>query len=170
MVERLWGGKLPEFESLDQASELMTVLVMNLWNRLTRHQERSSPFRLTLLETDATRAGLAATALVRRQEIDGFIEGLFGPNESLNLPERVHRGFNELGAIRAHFAAVVELATDTTKPGTQSGMKTTARLIREMTKFAEHEIHAVVLSCARARRQLVESMPTKKPTKHRNSR
>jgi hypothetical protein len=46
MVERLWGGELPEFNSIDAANELIGALIMGLWNRLTRHQERSAPFRL----------------------------------------------------------------------------------------------------------------------------
>ena len=49
-----------------------------LWNRLMRHQDRSSPFRLMRVDTASTPEGLAALALMRRQELDGFIEGLFG--------------------------------------------------------------------------------------------
>jgi hypothetical protein len=46
VVEDLWGGELPAFDSIDAANELIGALVMGLWNRLTRHQDRSSPFRL----------------------------------------------------------------------------------------------------------------------------
>ncbi len=45
MVEALWGGELPTFDSIDDANELIGALVMGLWNRLTRHQERSAPWR-----------------------------------------------------------------------------------------------------------------------------
>ena len=41
-VKSLWGGELPEFESLEAANMLIGALVMGLWNRLTRHQERSA--------------------------------------------------------------------------------------------------------------------------------
>lgn len=40
VVESLWGGKLPEFETIDAANELVGALVMGLWNRLSRHQDR----------------------------------------------------------------------------------------------------------------------------------
>ena len=40
IVEDLWGGELPEFNSIDAANELIGALIMGLWNRLTRHQER----------------------------------------------------------------------------------------------------------------------------------
>src|SRR5450759_4395209 len=77
MVEDLCGGKLPAFDSIDAANELIGALVMGLWNRLTRHQDRNSPFRLMRIDSAPTREGLAALALMRRQELDGFIEGLF---------------------------------------------------------------------------------------------
>ena len=78
IVEDLWGGELPAFDSIDGANKLISALVMGLWNRLTRHQDRNSPFRLTRIETAATREGLAALALMRVQEIEGFVHGCSG--------------------------------------------------------------------------------------------
>ena len=46
VVQDLWGGELPTFDAIDEANEFIGALVMGLWNRLTRHQDRSSPFRL----------------------------------------------------------------------------------------------------------------------------
>ena len=83
-VESLWGGKLPEFKSIDAANELVGALIMGLWNRLSRHQDRNAPFRLTRNETTATREGLGALARIRCEELNGFIEGLFGPKEKLD--------------------------------------------------------------------------------------
>ncbi len=42
---------------------------MGLWNRLIRHQDRSNPFRLTLVAAEATRESLWATATLRREEM-----------------------------------------------------------------------------------------------------
>jgi len=39
----------------------------------------------------------------------------------------------------------------------------TRRNIRELTKVGEREIHEAVLSCTRARRQFLNSVPSKKP-------
>jgi hypothetical protein len=166
VVQDLWGGELPAFDTIDEANELIGALVMGLWNRLTRHQERSSPFRLSRTETAAARPGLAALALTRRQELDGFVEGLFGRQKNIDLPERAHRGLDELGQMRALFEAVVVLAEDDAKPVTDKDMETTLRHMREMTRNAEHEIHAVVLACNHARRQMLAGMPTSKPTVH----
>jgi hypothetical protein len=166
MVEKLWGGELPAFDSIDAANELIGALVMGLWNRLTRHQDRNSPFRLMRIDSAPTREGLAALALMRRQPLDGFIEGLFGQEDVVDLPERAHRGLDILGELRALFAAVLEIATHETKAATDKGMETTLRHMREMTKNAEHEMHAIVLSCKRARKQMLAALPAKKSSLH----
>jgi hypothetical protein len=83
-VKGLWGGELP-----------------GLWNRLTAHQDRRAAFRLVRFEVPPTREGVARIALVRRQEIDGFVEGLFGSEESIDLPERAHQALKVLYEMRA---------------------------------------------------------------------
>jgi hypothetical protein len=166
MVQELWGGELPAFDTIDEANVLIGALVMGLWNRLTRHQDRHSPFRLMRIEITPTRSGLAALALMRRQELDGFIHGLFGREEAIDLPERALRGFDDLGQMRALFAAVVEVATDETKTATDTDVGKTLRHMREMTKNAEHELHAVVLSCKRARKQTLAGLSVPRPNLH----
>lgn len=166
MVKSLWGGELPPFDSLDALNELLGVLVMGLWNRLSKHQERSAPFRLTRLDAPASREGLAALALIRRQELDGFITGLFRPNELVDLPERAHDGLGALGHMRSVFAGVIDVAADENKPATSQDVAGTFGHMREMTRIAEHEIHAIALSCTRARRQFLAFVPTTKPILH----
>src|SRR5215469_4147700 len=129
-----------------------------------RHQDRNAPFRLTRIETEATREGLAALAMLRRQELEGFVEGLFGKEEALDFPERAHRGLGALREMWALFEGAEAVARDQTKTGTVRDIEKTLGLIRQMTKGAEHEIHAILLSCARARRQMVASLPARKPT------
>jgi len=166
MVESRWGGKLPEIETKDAASELIGALIMGLWNQLTKHQDRNAPFRLTRSSIAPTREGLATLALMRRQELDGFVEGLFGQEEVVDVPERALRGLDNLADMRALFAATADFATDETKPAPLKEMETTLRLLREMTKNAEHEMHAIVLSCKRARKLMLAGIPAKKPTIH----
>ena len=165
-VKALWGGELPDFESLEAINELLRVLIMGFWNRLARHQERNAPFRLTRLDILQTREGLAHISLIRREELDGFVEGLFGAKESLELPERAHRAMNALSEMRAIFDGLHELAGNPAKPVSADDISQTRRNIRELTKIGEREIHEVVLSCTRARRQLVSSAVTPKPSLH----
>jgi hypothetical protein len=165
-VSALWGGVLPVFDTLDAANELIGVLVMGLWNRLSRHQERSAPFRLTRIEVPVSREGLTTLALMRREELDGFIEGLFGAHGSLDFPERAHKALGVLAEIRAMLEGVREVADNPTKPGTPAGIAETLGHLRELTRIAEHEMHELVLSCTRARRQMLRTMPTAKPVVH----
>jgi hypothetical protein len=166
IIESLWGGSLPPFDTIDAANELFGVLVMGLWNRLSKHQDRTLPFRLTRIDTKPTRRDLVTLALMRRQELDGFIEGLFGPNAELDLPERARRGLDALAEMRVLFDAVVKAAGDEAMPGTQKDMEKTLRLLGEITKNAELEIHAIVRSCVRARQQFLSTIPAFKPTLH----
>jgi hypothetical protein len=164
MVEGLWGGELPDFGSINAANEVIGALIMGLWNRLTRHQERSTPFRLTRPDVAATREGLATLALIRRQELDGFVEGLFGAERALDLPDRAHRSLNVLGELRSLIAGLLDVATNGNKVASAGDIEGTLRHMREMTRIAEHEMHAVVLSCKRARRDRLASLPARKPT------
>ena len=165
-VKDLWGGELPEFENLDAVNELLGALVMGLWNRLTAHQDRRAPFRLVRFEVPPTREGVARIALVRRQEIDGFVEGLFGTEESLDLPERAHQALNVLSEMRAMLAGIVDLIEDQTKPATPDWPTQTLRSIQDLTKIGEVEIHKAVLSCTRARRQALSQSPATRPPLH----
>ena len=165
-VEALWGGKLPTFDSIDEANELIGALVMGLWNRLTRHQERSVPFRLTRMEVPATREGMAALARLRREELEGFVEGLFGDKDRLDLPERAHTALGALAEIRATLERAQVLAEDPTTPAAPGVIAVTIGHFRELTRIAEHEIHEAVLSCTRARRQMLASLPARKPILH----
>ena len=165
-VEGLWGGKMPVFTSIDAANVLIGALIMGLWNQLSRHQDRKTPFRLTRSGVAATRESVAALALTRRQELDGFINGLFGREESIDLPERAHRGLTVLGEMRALIAAVQDVTSDAGKPATIVDLEATIRNMRELTLIAEREIHAIVLSCKRAREQMLAGLPTRRPTLH----
>jgi hypothetical protein len=165
-VAALWGGEMPVFESLDATNELIGALVMGLWNRLTRHQERSAPFRLTRIEVPVTREGMSRLALMRREELEGFIEGLFGDNASLDFPERAHKALGVLAEIRAMLEGVREVADNLAKPASPADIAGTLGHLREFTRIMEHEMHELVLSCTRARRQMLETIPAGKPVMH----
>jgi hypothetical protein len=76
VVQDLWGGELPTFDAIQEANELIGALVTVLWNRLTRHRERSTPFRLSRMEVKA-RPGSMALALMGRQELRRVHQGTF---------------------------------------------------------------------------------------------
>lgn len=166
MVEALWDGELPTFDSIDEANKLIGALVMGLWNQLTRHQERSAPFRMTRMEVPATRDGMAKLARLRREELEGFVEGIFGEKERIDLPERAHKALGTLAEIRAMLDGAQVLADDPSKPAAPDDIAATIGHFRELTRIAEHEMHEAVLSCTRARRQMLAARPARRPVLH----
>ena len=103
---------------------------------------------------------------MRREELEGFVEGLFGHKESLDLPEQAHKALGVLADIRAMAEASREVAVNLSKPGAIADVAITLGLFRRVTRIAEHEIHEVVLSCTRARRQMLRTLPASRPVLH----
>lgn len=166
MIKDLWGGELPVFDSIDEVNELLDALVQGLWNELTRHQKRSQPFRLTRMPAEPTKANLGQHGLVRLQELDGFIEGLFNGEDATDLPERAHEAVGHLAELRAMMAGICELLSRAPDADDLTQIDATLRHLRELTRIMETEIHEAVLSCTRARRQMLDGILTDKPTVH----
>lgn len=153
IVKGLWGGEFPPFDSIDDLNELIDVLVNGLWNSLTKHQERSAPFRLLKLNLQPSAANLARFAQVRREELEGFVEGLFSGQDRVDLPETAHQALGHLGELRAMMAGIEDLVARDIQAESRTQLETTFKHVSELTKIMELEIHSAVISCARARRQ-----------------
>ncbi len=166
MVQGLWGGEFPRFESMEALNELIDVLINGLWNALTRHQKRTEPFRLVRIAVLPTREGLAQLSLTRRQELDGFIEGLFAGQEEIDLPRKATASIDILGELRAMIAGIHELALDQSKPAPSAEIEVTLKHIQQLTLNMEKELHAVVLDCTRVRRQTLREMGAPGHTLH----
>lgn len=166
IVQDLWGGEFPAFDTLDEANELIGALVNGLWNSLTKHQKRSEPFRLVRMITEPTPQNLAALATTRRQELDGFIEGLFNGEDQMDLPERAHVAVGHLSELRAMMAGIEDLVARDPKSESRTELEATFKHLRELTRIMELEMHEAVLSCTRARKHMLEAFPAQKPTVH----
>ena len=164
-VKELWGGELPEFPDIDAANELIGALVIGLWNRLTQHQDRGTPFRLVRVAQPDTQEGLHRLTLIRSQEIDGFMHGLFGNEEVVDLPKRAHRALDNLSEARGLLEGLHHATRPTVEPAV-SDIAAGCRMLRELSKKSEHEMHEAVIACARARRQMIAQLRTPKPTMH----
>jgi hypothetical protein len=166
IIKDLWGGELPPFDSIEEVNELLDALVQGLWNDLTRHQKRNQPFRLARMATESTAPDLGRYGLVRLQELDGFIEGLFNGEDVIDLPERAHEAVGHLAEMRAMMAGICELVSRDPHADGRTQLDTTFKHLRELTRIMETEIHEAVLACTRARRQMIEGIRTEKPTVH----
>ncbi len=159
----LWGGELPDFESMDEANELIEVLVNGLWNDLTRHQSARHPFRLTVLEPPTETDGIRHFARIRQEELEAFVEGLFDGEEALSLPESAHRAVTNLAEIRAFFEGYARFAEHDVTPET---IRETARNLQQLSLIAGKEINRAVLGCTRARRQAMAGMQDPETIRH----
>lgn len=165
-VKAIWGGTLPTFDSLDDANRLLELLIMGLWNDLTRHQRRSEPFRLTRGAVEPTRDAVARLARMRVEELDGFAEGLFGGGDNLDVPDRASRALDTLAEMRSLFQAAADTLQDERIPGSPADVAATLNRLHDMTKLAEREMHEVVLACTRARRHDLAMAMVSRKTMH----
>jgi hypothetical protein len=163
VLENLWGGELPEFESLDEANELIDALINGLWNRLSRHQSRKHPFRLTPLRPPKDKESIKKFAQTRVEELEAFINGLFGDDEALELPESAHVAVKNLGDVRSFFLGFVQYADD---HDTAEAVRETVGNMQRLSIICGKEINVVMLSCVRARRATLDTMRGAAPGLH----
>lgn len=158
VVEQAWGGQWPELASEDEVEELMQTLVSGLWNRLSEHQNSRTPFRLPRAEVKPTRQALLALAQTRSQELAGFLDGLFGDEEEMDLPEKAHEAVNVLAEMHAMFAGAVPLLADESTPVAQRELNDLLRNFQKLAITADEAINRVIQSCKRARAQHIDSL------------
>ena len=166
IAKGLWGGAFPEVESIEDLNRLIDALINGLWSALAVHQKRSEPFRLVKVPVDPFVESLARLALVRRQELDGFVEGLFDGADEIDLPEKANASLGVLAEMSAIMGGAHEFATRTVEPADPAQVQETFRHLRELTRIMEREINAVVLDCTRARRQMIRDATAKAPPFH----
>lgn len=161
-IQRLWNNELPVFDSKAEAEAFFGLFFQGLWNALSGHQKRTDPFKLARIATaPASLEFLSKFTRVRREEIEGFVDGLFVGNDEIDLPESAHKAVGILGEMRSIFAATEQLAS---QPASVASIAETIRHFQQMTRIAETEINVVIQSCKRARAHALETLPMERPT------
>lgn len=156
-IKNIWGGELPQFDSLDDLNELLDVLINSFWNSLTRHQKRNNPFRLINSPIEATRLGLSSQALLRQREAEGFVNGLFNGQQSADLPRKAHDALKRIDDIRAILEGLHALMEDNSKAAASDNeLLMTAKNVQQLVVALQHEINVVIQDCMRYRRQLMK--------------
>jgi hypothetical protein len=159
-LAQAWGGELPEFASSDEVEEVMQVILHGLWNRLSEHQNTRNPFRLPRFEVSPTGPALLNLARMRAQELKGFVDGLFGTEDEMLLPQKAHEAVVALAELHAMFNGAAGLLADQSKPAPEQELKGLLRNMQQMTIVADEQINKAVQSCKRARGQRLETMAT----------
>lgn len=165
-LKNLWGGEFPAFDAMEDVNHLLNTLINGLWNELTVHQNPDHPFRLTPLTTKPTPDSLRLLALTRQQEIEGFVEGVFGHHESLDFPESAHHAMQVLQDLRGMFSGVIHLLDNPNPQDDDSSLPGLVTNLNEVSRILEAEMNVAIQSFARARVQGNVSTSMTKPTMH----
>ena len=165
-IKSLWGGELPEFDDMVAVNELFEAL-MSLWNTLAKHQSAIKPCRLVRMAATPDPDDLRRLCRTRTEELEGFIDGLFGDEEVIDLPERANEALDNLGEINTMMHGILDLMErESAPPASEQEVVSMFRKVRELSHIAEKELHALVLSCKRARQQVLSTIVVDKPTIH----
>ena len=120
-IESFWEGELPEFDNDSAANELFESLT-GLWNELAKHQSGTKPIRLTRMAAKPDSDDIRRLCRTRTEELEGFIEGLFGDAEIIDLPERANEALDNLGQINAMIRGIVDLLErESAPPASEKG-------------------------------------------------
>ncbi len=148
-IEDFWPDGIPEFDSEEQANELMQGF-LGLWNHLAQYQKRSKPFKLTIKPLIDDRDAIREFLEVRTEEIDQFLEGLLGNVAELAVPEDIGAEIKLLSENYALISATLAmLDRDDTTDEDASGL---AQSLRELNKVAGVQINDIIMACVRYRR------------------
>ena len=153
-IERLWGGEMPVFDNVGAVNELFETM-MNLWNELTKHQSGVKPVRLARMAAKTDREGLRLFCQTRTEELEGFIDGLFGDEEAIDLPERANEALNHLTDINAMLHGILDLVAR--EPAPSASEEDTARTMTCATGLC-NAIRVLIL------RREPSPLPVAKPT------
>ena len=165
-IKSLWGGELPEFDNRAAVNELFEAM-LSLWNELAKHQSVTKPVQLVRMAIKPEPGNLIRLCQTRTEELEGFIDGLFGDEEVINLPKRANEALSHLADINAMLHGILDLmARELAPSASQEDRMSTFKNVVELSRIVEKELHAVVLSGKRARQQAISTIAVDKPTIH----
>jgi hypothetical protein len=159
----LWDGAMPEIENIEDANELMQGLVNGVWNPLTLLLSGNKEFRLTRMRGPSDKAGLKRFAQTRINEIDAFVDGLFGGEEAIDLPDTAHEAVEALSELASFFEAFVQFGDE---PYTEVEFGEAVLNARKLSYIAEQEINETVRACTKARHAALSRLGDGRPTLH----
>jgi hypothetical protein len=157
-IQTLWDGHAPDFASMAAANEFMQVLVMGLWNRLTKHFGSDDPFALIDNQPEPTEKGIKDYAKVRFEELQGFLAGFFQGEESVHLSEDIADCLDVLDDLIMMFGGIARLPKES-RAVTLDEIQDLIGKLAELTAIAQREINQIITLCAAQRRGEYEEPP-----------
>lgn len=117
------------------------------------HQDEDHPYRLMTIPARTTRESLACLAETRAEELEGFLTGVFGEQERLEVPEPLGESLDTLMELDGIFSGMQALLEDPEKPASTKDLEGLRKQFTELTAIAEQEIHAIVVEARVLREQ-----------------
>ena len=133
---------------------------------LAREARRVGRLHAERLDPPGDGACLVELAGVAQVAEDQVVAHRSVEQEAIDLPERAHKAVNHLSELRAMMAGICDLVSRDPDADNPTALETTFKHLRELTRIMETEMHEAVLSCTRARRQMLAGILTPRPTLH----
>ena len=144
-VERLWDGKMPVFANELEVNRFMQTLVNDFYNKLCDQQEIEKPFNLIKLKPGhIDHQYLARLGNIRREELEGFLGGLFCGLDEMEMPEKAREIIHSLLEKREMFSTAEKAANDPQGPSGGSSIEQMHESLQEMTLAAESQINVII--------------------------
>lgn len=129
------------------ARQPSTASVESIAEQLAQSVAAGKSFRLYPVAAKATRASLAHLALVRREEIDAFVDGLFGSCDYIDIDRSAERALDTMAQIRALLQQLRKHLDDPVKPASSRGLIKSLRSVEKLMQPLEAAMNAIVAQC-----------------------
>ena len=150
-MRTLWGGELPTLPTVEQFQGLLETFVGGIWNDLVSHQTPETPFALVPVDLAMTQEGLHRYARTRSEEVIGFLEGILGGGDSVDVPPESHEALGILEELASMLLGITDLFERGDGADGVTGYTELAQNLAELTKIATVEMNRVIQASYEAR-------------------
>jgi len=165
VIPASWGGREPEFASMDQAREVMGCF-MSLWNQIAGSQDGS--FRLTALEPVRSTADIVKRATIRNEEISGFTRGLdLGNTDPDQMSDAAMSSLKSMAEARVFLEQYIRVSAKDKNPDAHV-FSETDELFGRLDAIIEECMNCIVTEQVNARRRPTIAAPRPKARVGRN--
>jgi hypothetical protein len=117
------------------------------------------------VDAKPTREELARLALVRREEIDAFVAGLFSGSKAVNLTKQASFALDRMADMRSMLQKLRNYLDDPMNDAPLSGLEASLQSVRDLTAPLEEAMLKVVSQCRAAREQETQAPAEQAPKK-----
>lgn len=160
-VKALWGGAFPPLKTMEDVNQLMTVLIMGLWNQLSAHTDAERPFQLMQFRGAATDDMLRNQAKVRCEELEAFRNGFYQRQASIKVSSDIAKACHVIDELIPMYEGMVNIPANPREP--QSERDALAKNLDGLTRIIEMEINFIIRAVAKDRAGLAGANPTGPP-------